>query len=142
MAPHTVRRRAGPVRASGARARLGPLADDLVIVNRALTDLAEFLQPRQEAAGRGRVIVDRRLGERRRAPRVVKQDRRQSDRRRDPPNSIEALMRVLGFMVVPTPASSDGPSSRRPAKRPVPASRALGRPQSAGRRRRSRSGRS
>jgi hypothetical protein len=125
MAPRTVRRRARLVKLSGARARLGPATSDLVVINRALADLAEFLQLRQEAAGRGRVILDRRVGERRYAAHMVNQDRRQSDRRRPPLSSAEALMRVLGFIVIPTAAPPAGPPSLRGMKRPVPASRTL-----------------
>ena len=132
----------GPVKASGARARAGPSAGDLVIVNRALADLAEFLQVRQEAAGRGRVVLDRRVGERRRTAHVVKQDRRESTRRRPPPNSTEALMRVLGFTVIPTAAFPAGRPSRRRVKRPVPTSRPPRKSRRATRSHRARPGRS
>jgi hypothetical protein len=98
-----------PARPSRRRPRVGPAAGDLVIVSRALTDLADFLRERQESAGRGRVIVDRRVGERRRLPRRVDDDRRHSDRRRAASDPTEALMRVLGFMVVP-------PGAPRPAR--------------------------
>jgi hypothetical protein len=124
MAPRSDRARAGHAKPRRlARARLGPSARDLVIFSRALTDLAEFLQRRQESTGRGRVIVDRREGERRRAPRVMEQDRRRSDRRRPSPEACAALMRVLGFMVIPTAGSTNG---RRPSGGPRPA-RAPGR---------------
>jgi hypothetical protein len=100
MASRAVGRTAGAGRAA-ARARLGPTPSDLVIVSRALAELAEYLQPRHESAGRGRVILDRRVGERRRESHAVKDDRRASDRRRPPTDPTEALMRVLGFMVIP-----------------------------------------
>ncbi|HEY7141961.1 MAG TPA: hypothetical protein VIE44_17840 [Methylomirabilota bacterium] len=116
MAPRIGAKRPGAVRTSRARLRLGPSARDVVIVSRALADLAEFLQPRQESAGRGRVILDRRVGERRRAARAVERDRRQSDRRRPPSDPTEALMRVLGFMVIPTTPHRDGSPSRRPTR--------------------------
>jgi hypothetical protein len=113
---------------SRARVRLGPSTSDLVIVSRTLSDLAEFLERRQRSAGRGRVILDRRVAERRRrAHAAVSEDRRRTDRRRDPPNPTEALMRVLGFTV--TPAGVPSPSStRRPGPRPVRATRRPHRP--------------
>ena len=135
-------KRAGRVKASGARVRRGPSAGDLVIVNRALADLAEFLQLRQESAGRGRVIMDRRVGERRRAAHTVEQDRRQNDRRHPPSDPTEALMRVLGFMVIPTAASPAGSPNRRRVKRSVPASRVPGRTRRPTRGHRARPGRS
>jgi len=63
---------------SRARARLGPSASDLVIVSRTLSDLAEFLERRQASAGRGRVIIDRRVGERRKGDRRQGEDRRKA----------------------------------------------------------------
>jgi hypothetical protein len=140
VAPRTHGKRTGPVKTSRARIRLGPSASDVVIVSRALADLAEYLQPRHESAGRGRVILDRRVGERRRAARAVDQDRRQSDRRRPPSDPTEALMRVLGFMVIPTVPPANGSPSRRRARRPAPAARR--RPPRLAPRRRARSRRS
>jgi hypothetical protein len=102
---HVARRR-------GIAARLGPSASDLVIVSRALADLAEFLERRQESTGRGRVILDRRVEERRRAAHVVQLDRRRTDRRQLSVGSTEALMRVLGFMVIPTDGSPARPRGR------------------------------
>ena len=102
---------------ASARARLGPTPSDLVIVSRALADLAEYLQPRHESAGRGRVILDRRVGERRREAQRVRDDRRQSDRRRPPTHPAEALMRVLGFMVIPTAPAPSTASRHRGAPR-------------------------
>jgi len=110
-------RRPSSGKAAAARARLGPTPADLVIVSRALADLAEYLQPRQESAGRGRVILDRRVVERRRAERTVRDDRRQSDRRQPPPDPAEALMRVLGFMVIP-PGASSAAAPRRATRGP------------------------
>jgi hypothetical protein len=104
---------------------VGPVASDLVIVSRALADLADFLQDRQEAAGRGRVILDRRVGDRRVETVTVGRDRRRSDRRQRASAGAEALMRVLGFSVVPAAVRSDGAGARpavnrsRPAARPV-----------------------
>ena len=110
---------------ASARARLGPSPSDLVIVSRALADLAEYLQPRHETARRGRVILDRRVGERRRAAHSVKDERRRNDRRQPPENPTEALMRVLGFMVIPTAASAARhPGARRPAAAPRRTARA------------------
>jgi hypothetical protein len=111
---------------------MGPSAKDLVIVSRALADLAEFLRRPQESAGRGRVVLDRRVGERRAATVTVDEDRRRSDRRQ-PPSGAAALMQVLGFMVVPAgkpPADrmarrKVGPSGRssHPARRAARAAR-------------------
>ena len=111
---------------ASARARLGPSPSDLVIVSRALADLAEYLQPRHETTGRGRVILDRRVGERRHAAHSVKDERRRNDRRQPPENPTEALMRVLGFMVIPTAASAARrhPGARRPAAAPRRTARA------------------
>jgi hypothetical protein len=115
-------KRAVPARASKTRGRLGPSTRDLVIVSRTLSDLAEFLERRQESAGRGRVILDRRVEERRRRVHTVADDRRQTDRRRGPFDPTEALMRVLGFMVVPagvSPTNSrDGHGNAPPARAP------------------------
>jgi hypothetical protein len=111
------------------RARVGPSASDLVIVSRTLSDLAAFLERRQKTAGRGHVILDRRDGERRRAAHVVRQDRRQSDRRRAPSDPTEALMRVLGFTVVPTDGAATGSSGRRAMARSVQVARGRRRPQ-------------
>jgi len=102
---------------ASARARLGPSPSDLVIVSRALADLAEYLQPRHETTGRGRVILDRRVGERRRAAHSVKDERRRNDRRQPPENPTEALMRVLGFMVIPTAPAPSAASRHRGAPR-------------------------
>jgi len=106
-----------------------------VVVSRALTDLAEFLHNRQESAGRGRVILDRRVGERRRAPRAVDEDRRQSDRRRPPSDPTEALMRVLGFMVVPTGDGAARPGAARRTHAPRAPRRSQAAPRHRGRRR-------
>ena len=97
--------------------RLGPSARDLVIVSRALADLGDFLQRRQESTGRGRVLLDRRLAERRRALHTVEQDLRQSDRRRPPSDPTQALMRVLGFMVVPSDMRPARSAAGRDVKR-------------------------
>src|SRR4029453_10076369 len=67
-----------------ARVRLGPSAKDLVIISRALTELAEFLEPRQQSAGRGRVVLDRRLVERRQTLQAARPDRPGDDRRQPP----------------------------------------------------------
>jgi hypothetical protein len=122
MASRAVGKTANAGKAS-ARARLGPTPSDLVIVSRALADLAEYLQPRHETSGRGRVILDRRVGERRREAHRVRDDRRQSDRRRPPTDPTEALMRVLGFMVIPTASTPSGASRHRVARRQTAAPR-------------------
>jgi hypothetical protein len=123
-APASTRRR--------SRARVGPVASDLVIVSRTLADLADFLQGRQEAAGRGRVILDRREGDRRVASTTVERDRRrQSDRRLAAPVGAEALMRVLGFTVVPSAAPPGATAPRPAAKRARRAARPAARPRRA-----------
>jgi hypothetical protein len=122
MASRTVGKTASTGKAA-ARARLGPTPSDLVIVSRALADLAEYLQPRHESTGRGRVILDRRVGERRREAHTVKDDRRQNDRRQPPANPTEALLRVLGFMVIPTAPARSAASRHRGARRSTPAPR-------------------
>ncbi len=94
------------------RVRLGPSPEDLVIVSLALAELAEFLRFPQETSGRGQVILDRRVSERRRAAHLVAQDRRQGDRRRPPANPTDALMRVLGFTVVPATRAPQEPGVR------------------------------
>jgi hypothetical protein len=113
-----------------------------VIISRALTELAEFLEPRQQSAGRGRVVLDRRLGERRQTLQAARPDRRGNDRRQLPIGSTEALMRVLGFMVVPANGTRAGSASWQAPSRPAQAPRAPGRSRRiapAGRVRRSRS---
>jgi hypothetical protein len=124
-------------------ARVGPSSGDLVIVSQALAELAEFLRARQASVNRGQVILDRRVTpDRRHADggdgRGPQPDRRQGDRRRPAPEPAEALMRVLGFMVVPA-----GGKGRGPAKRPArgPAYRAAGRARPPAPRRPGRSGR-
>jgi hypothetical protein len=77
-----------------------------VIVSLALAELADFLRVPQETSGRGQVILDRRVSERRHAAHLVAQDRRQGDRRRPPANPTDVLMRVLGFTVVPRDPSA------------------------------------
>jgi hypothetical protein len=128
--PSRAHGKTGSAGKGSARARVGPTPSDLVIVSRALADLAEYLQPRHESAGRGRVILDRRVGERRRAAQTVKDDRRQSDRRHPPTHPAEALMRVLGFMVIPTAPGPSAASRHRGARRrtatPRRAARAAG----------------
>ena len=96
---------------------MGPAAGDLVIISRTLAELAEFLQERQASTGRGEVILDRRVGDRRVATVSVPDNRRRSDRRRPPPESTEALLRVLGFAIVPRPAAATN-GARRPAVKP------------------------
>ena len=94
------------------RVRSGPSPEDLVIVSLALADLAEFLRVPQETSGRGQVILDRRVSERRHAAHLAAQDRRQGDRRRPPANPTDALMRVLGFTVVPATRALPDPRVR------------------------------
>jgi hypothetical protein len=98
-----------------------------VIISRALAELAEFLEPRQQSAGRGRVVLDRRLGERRQTLQAARPDRRGNDRRQLPIGSTEALMRVLGFTVVPANGTRAGWASWQAPSRPAQAPRAPGR---------------
>jgi hypothetical protein len=94
-------RRAGRA-ATRAAVQVGPGADDLIVVSRGLADLAAFLRPRHEPRGRGRVIVDRRAS--------ATATTRPPDERRHSPAAAEALMRVLGFMVVPSADADAAPS--------------------------------
>jgi hypothetical protein len=73
----------------------------LIIVSRDHGDLYRSLQPAQEANGRDRVILDRRIAERRRADAPwAGPDRRRAERRAPVSPAERALMRVLGFAVV------------------------------------------
>lgn len=118
MTPRAGRTPKGRRASTRSRARVGPGAHDLVIVSRSLADLADFLQERQASVGRGLVILDRRVGDRRTVTASVREDRRRSDRRRAASESAEALMRVLGFTVVRRPAPSGDAATRRAVSRP------------------------
>jgi hypothetical protein len=127
MVPRGNRAPAGRAKARRrSRVPVGPSAKDFVVVSRTLTDLAEFLRPRQESAGRGQVILDRRVAQRRGAAVAVERERRRSDRRRSSSDGAEALMRVLGFTVVPGVAPAAERAERRRVKRPVRASHSPG----------------
>ena len=60
----------------------------------------EFVKPRQEAAGRTLVVLDRRAGERRKTDATMRENRRQGNRRARTPEAAVALMSVLGFMIL------------------------------------------
>ncbi len=76
-------------------------ADTLIVLARDQATLYEFLKPRQESAvPRTLVLLDRRVGERRRDGLGVTPDRRRSDRRAQTPEAALALMSVLGFMIL------------------------------------------
>jgi hypothetical protein len=137
IAPRDGRPRSRRVAAKRGAVRLGPSAGDLVIVSRALAELGSFLQHRQASTGRGHVVLDRRVVERRRAGHAVEQDRRRSDRRRPSSDPTEALMRVLGFIIVPSAASPAGSSNNRHAKHAGRAALPPERPHQIARRRRS-----
>jgi hypothetical protein len=128
MAPRGSRMPSGRAKARPrSKLPLGPSARDYVVVSRALADLAEFLRLRQESAGRGQVILDRRVAERRGSAVTVEPERRRSDRRQPPSDGVEALMRVLGFTVIPRVAPTAEPARRRTMKRPVRPSDSPGR---------------
>ncbi len=81
-------------------------ADTLIILSRDQATLYEFLKPRQEAGTpRTLVLLDRRVGERRRdghggdGPPTVP-ERRRGDRRAPTPEAALALLSVLGFMIL------------------------------------------
>ena len=76
-------------------------ADTVIILARDQASFYEFVKPRQEAAGRTLVILDRRDAERRtdgHGPTTP--DRRLAERRQEHPEAALALMSVLGFMVL------------------------------------------
>ena len=132
MAPRGTRTPTGRAKARRrSKIPLGPSARDVVVVSRALADLAEFLRLRQKSAGRGHVILDRRVAERRAAAVAVERERRRSDRRGPSSDGAEALMRVLGFTVIPGVAQAAQRPRRRRVKRPVRAADSPGRSQRA-----------
>ena len=76
----------------------GPGAPALLIVSTERPDLYDYLRQRIEADATGRVIVDRRLGERRRGSKGHEPERRQADRRLRP--GVEPELKRLGFAIV------------------------------------------
>jgi hypothetical protein len=73
----------------------------LIIVSSDHGDLYRSLRTAQEANGRDRVILDRRVADRRRADAPwAGPDRRRAERRAPVSAAERALMRVLGFAVV------------------------------------------
>ena len=82
-----------------------------------LADLAEFLQERQASAGRGRVILDRRVGDRRVVTVSVRDDRRQNDRRHTASGAPRPSCRCWGSRSSAHGTSGD-PGPRRAARRP------------------------
>jgi hypothetical protein len=78
-----------------------PGADTVIILARDQASFYEFVKPRQEAANRTLVILDRRDGERRKDGHgPTSPDRRRTDRRQGQPEAALALMSVLGFMIL------------------------------------------
>jgi hypothetical protein len=74
----------------------------LIIVGREDEGLYKGLKPRQEANGKDRVILDRRIGDRRHGARFRPTvERRRQDRRRPISDAECALMKILGFTVLP-----------------------------------------
>src|SRR5262245_37000414 len=73
----------------------------LIIVGREYEGLYKGLKPRQEANGKDRVILDRRIGDCRHDSRFRPTvERRGKDRRRPISDAEHALMEVLGFTVL------------------------------------------
>jgi hypothetical protein len=100
----------------------------LIILSRDHPELYRSLKPAQEANGRDRLILDRRVAERRQGvgpPR--RPDRRKGERRAPVTDADRALMLVLGFMVIHPEsrlAVADPFAAAGPA--PAPSSRAAG----------------
>jgi hypothetical protein len=75
----------------------------LIIVSRDHASLYRSLKPAQESNGRDRVILDRRVAERRQDDGLPPgPERRQAERRAPVSDADVALMRVLGFSVLDT----------------------------------------
>jgi hypothetical protein len=108
----------------------------IIVLAKDQGSLYEFLKERQESAGKGRVVLDRRVAERRRASAPVPVDRRGGDRRAPIPDAARALMSVLGFAVLhPAGDGSRGargaagaPRSRKAGPHPPPQRRSATRP--------------
>jgi hypothetical protein len=88
----------------------------IIVLAKDQGSLYEFLKERQEAAGKGRVVLDQRVGERRRGTAPVNAERRRADRRAPVPDAARALMSVLGFAVLhpgdgATPTRGPAPSA-------------------------------
>lgn len=92
----------------------------VIVVSRDSSSLYEGLKPRQEASGTDRVILDRRVGERRRSAEAGREsERRQQDRRAPALPAEQALMRVLGFMVLqPEPGAAITSPQPIPMRKP------------------------
>jgi hypothetical protein len=103
----------------------------LIIVSREHGDFYRSLQPAQEATGRDRVILDRRVADRRQGNGPPPgPERRRAERRAPMTEAERALMRVLGFAVInleerhatgdiwsPTPAPVPVPKPARVRRR-------------------------
>lgn len=98
----------------------------VIVLARDQAGLYEFLKERQEAAGKGRVILDRRLADRRRTATPVTRERRREDRRAPVPDAARALMSVLGFAVL-HPEGDTQPAGRTRRGTPARGKRSRGR---------------
>jgi hypothetical protein len=74
------------------------MARQLVIVSRQHPDLYVYLRDRFAAEGDVEVLLDRRLGERRREQTAVARERRREDRRSR--SDIDALLRSRSHVIV------------------------------------------
>jgi tetratricopeptide (TPR) repeat protein len=94
----------------------GPGVPALLIVSMERPDLYDYLRQRIGAEATGQVIVDRRMGERRRLSKGHKPERRQADRRRQP--GVGPELQRLGFAIVggrpPLEGSDAGPKAGQP----------------------------
>ena len=75
--------------------------DVIIVIDRELRSLLEFLKSRQESeSGTLVVLLDRRRDDRRQTRNPVTPERRQGWRRAQPAEAARALMAVLGFAVL------------------------------------------
>ncbi len=73
--------------------------DMIIVLDRQLQVLYEFLKPRQKSEC-GTLLLDRRGGDRRQTNQPVTLERRRGWRRAQPAEAARALMAVLGFAVL------------------------------------------
>jgi hypothetical protein len=75
--------------------------DTIIVVAPQLASFYEFVKPRQEAEyGTMMVLLERRLGERRRSRAPAQDDRRHGERRVAQSEAAEAQLSVLGFTIL------------------------------------------
>ena len=75
--------------------------DTIVVIDRELQSVCEFLKPRQESECRTlAILLDRRCGDRRQTSQPVRLDRRRGCRRAPLSEATRALIAVLGFAVL------------------------------------------